>query len=268
MQMPELERKKIRNANRNSVRIIVLVYVLVHLAFGISGALLSNEDEYTVSPFRTPQSLSSTKSISLIRWDYAPREDVMEVVFDIEDSAYSKGSIQFTAMCHNKNLDSQVVYNDEDMLILQLYDMPREDGLKIAITFEYTPASGEMTETSFYSYIGAINLVDTLPVLSQTEYYVSRQEYDIAYYQSLISGVEKSIEQKESSITEIEEEITRLQSKDKTLTTDEMLNLQEHIQNNQDSISALESQISELKVTISDYQAIIKVLEERKAKYE
>lgn len=268
MQMPELERKKIRNANRKSVRVIVLVYVLVHLAFGFSGMLLSDEDEYTVSPFRTQQPLSDTKSISLIRWDYAPGEDVMEVVFDIKDTAYSKGSIQYTVMCRNKNLDSQVVYSDDKMLILQLYDMPKEADSKISITFEYTPTSGEMSETNFYSYVGVINLVDTLPVLSQSEYYVSRQEYDIAYYQGLIAGVEKSIEQKETSISEIEEEITRLQSRNETLTTDEMLNIQEHIENNQYSIKALRSQIEELRILISEYQNIIKVLEERKEKYE
>ena len=270
MQMPELKRKKIRNANRKSVRKIVLVYVLVHAAFGLSGMLLNNKSEYTVSAFRTPQSLSNTKTISLIRWDYAPKEDVMEVVFDIKDTAYSKGSIQFTAIHNKKNLDSKVVYSDDDMIIIQLYGISKskDDRKKIVITFEYNPDVGEMTETSFYSYIGTVNVVETLPVLSESTYYVSRQEYDIAYYQDLISKVEKNISDKEASISEINEEIIRLQSKDNTLTTTEMLNLQEHIKNNQDSIVSLKAQIEELRITISGYQSIIRVLEERKAKYE
>lgn len=254
--------------NRNSVRITVLLFFLIHLVFFLTG-FLPDQSQYTCSAFRTSQSLSDYKTVTLIRWDYSPRERVMELVFDLNNTAYSEGTIEFSAIFDNaKNLDSQIVYSEGDMLVIQLYKIPKQTGRKIAITFEYTPEGEKTCETSFYSYTGIINEVDSLPILSPDEYYLSRQDYDIAYYQGLIDDLEELMTKNETSIVNIDQDIERLQGDTTNLTTDEMLNLSETIENDKSKIEALEASNSEALLKIASYQETINVLEQRKADYE
>lgn len=268
MQILKKKNRKRQNRNRNSVRIVVVVFFLVHFAFYATG-FIPDQSKYTCSAFRTPQDLSEYKTISLIRWDYSPKEDVMELVFDLKDTSYSTGKIEFSAVYNNeKNLESKIVYSDKDMLILQLIKIPKQTGKKINITFEYTPNGQEMSKTSFYSYTGIIHEVDSLPELNQEQYYIARQDYDIAYYQGLIKDLEDSIAENEDSIESIKADITRLRSNDEVLTTDEILNRNENIANDENSIQSLQVQNESSRKKIAEYQEIIKVLEERKAKYE
>lgn len=257
-----------RNGNRNSVRITVLLFLLVHLAFYLTG-FISDRSKYTYSAFRTSQNLSAYKTVTLIRWDYSPGDKTMELVFDLKNTSYSEGIIEFTALYDNtKKLDSQIVYNEQDMIIIQLYKLPKQNGKKVTITFKYTPEGEKDYETKFYSYTGIINEVETLPILSQDEYYLSRQDYDIAYYKALIKEMEDSISKNEVSIANIKADIQRLQSNDTVLTTDEMLNLNETIENDKSTIETLEGKNGEFREQIVSYQEIIDVLEKRKADYE
>lgn len=273
VQIPEARnkgKKRIvsRNRNRNSVRITVLLFLLVHLAFYLTG-FLPDQSKYTYSAFRTPQNLSEYKTVTLIRWEYCPEDKVMELVFDLKNTSYSEGTIEFTALYDNaKNLDSQIVYSGKDMLIIQLYKIPKQMGKKVSITFEYKPEGEKAYEANFYSYTGIINEVETLPILSSDEYYLARQDYDIAYYQSLIDNLEKLISKNETSIVNIQQDITRLQSDTANLTTDELLNLKETIENDKSKIEALEASNTEARIKIASYQETIGVFEQRKADYE
>ena len=193
----------------------------------------------------------------------------MELVFDLKNTSYSEGKIEFEAVFDNtKNLDSQVVYSEEDMLVIQLYKIPKQTGRKVTITFEFTPVGEKAYETSFYSYTGIIDEADALPVLSKAEYYLARQDYDIAYYRSLIGSLEKTISKNEVSIANIRQDIERLQGSTANLTTDELLNLRETIENDKDKIEALEAADREADLMIASYQETIDVLEQRKADYE
>ncbi len=193
----------------------------------------------------------------------------MELVFDLKNTSYSEGKIEFEAVFDNtKNLDSQVVYSEQDMLVIQLYKIPKQTGRKVTITFEFTPVGEKAYETSFYSYTGIIDEADSLPVLSKAEYYLARQDYDIAYYRSLIGSLEKTISKNEASIANIRQDIERLQGSTANLTTDELLNLRETIENDKDKIEALEAADREADLMIASYQETIDVLEQRKADYE
>lgn len=254
--------KKIVFDNRKSVRIIVVLYVLIHIGFVATG-FLPDRSRYTFSPFREAVYLTGSRSVSLIRWDYAPDEHTMELVFDFTDSAYSKGGIAFDAVYDGKkNLESNIVYQKEDMLIIQLYHIPEQQGKKITVSFEMNE-DGNSRKASFYSYTGIINEVMSLPVRTEREYYVSRQEYDIAYYNSLIDAAEKSIADKRNSVTEIENDNQRLSSNDTKLTMNETLNLSETIQNNNSMIEELNTEIDELNGEIKEYKDIIQVLKDR-----
>lgn len=273
IQIPKMKNKgkkraAFHNKNRNSVRITVLVFFLVHLGFYLTG-FLPDQNKYSYSAFRTSQNLSDYKTVTLIRWEYSPRDRVMELVFDLKNTSYSEGKIEFEAIFDNtKNLESQVVYSEGDMLIIQLYKIPKQTGRKVTVTFEFTPLGDKTYETSFYSYTGIIDEVDSLPVLSEDEYYLARQDYDIAYYQGLIDGLEETISKNENSIANIRQEIERLQGSTANLTTDELLNLSETIENDKNRIDALEAANREADLTISSYQETIHVLEQRKAAYE
>lgn len=262
------KRAAFHSKNRNSVRITVLVFFLVHLGFYLTG-FLPDQGQYTHSAFRTSQNLSDYKTVTLIRWEYSPRDRVMELVFDLKNTSYSEGKIEFGAVFDNtENLDSQIVYSEEDMLIIQLYKIPKQTGRKVTVTFEFTPMGEKTYETSFYSYTGIIDEVDSLPVLSEEEYYLARQDYDIAYYQSLIDGLRETISKNETSIANIQQDIERLQGSTANLTTDELLNLSETIENDKDKIEALETADREADLMIASYQETIGVLEQRKADYE
>lgn len=261
-------KKIFRNNNRNSVRVAVLLFFLIHLVFYVTG-FLPDKSQYTCSEFRIPQRLSDYKTVTLIRWDYSPKDRVMELVFDLKNTAYSEGVINFTAVYDNvKNLDSQVVYNADDMLVIQLYKIPDNTGKKINITFEYTPAGEKMYETSFYSFTGIINEVAALPVLSTEEYYLGRLDYDIAYYQVLIRDLETSVAKNEASLAAIEADMQRLQSNDTQLTTDELLNLNTTLENERGTIKALRSKNEEYRLQISSHQENLDILVQRKAEYE
>ena len=186
-------RKKSTINNRRNVRITVIIFLLVHMAFWASG-YLPDGNKYHSSPYRTPQSLSGYKTVSLIRWDYCPKDRLMEVVFDIQNVQYSEGKTEYDVIYDGKKqLSSTIVYSKDNMLIVQINHVPTASGKRISIRFDYTDSDGKSNSTSFYSYTGIINEVDALPVLSEKEYYINRQDYDIAYYETLIQNMENSI---------------------------------------------------------------------------
>lgn len=262
MNLKEAGRKRIVYNNRRSVRIIVIVYVLIHIAFAAT-SLLPDRNKYSFSAFREPVSLTGSRSISLIRWDYSPDESTMELVFDFENSAYSNGGISFDAVYDGqKSLESEIVYQRDEMLIIQLYHIPEVTGKRVTVSFE-TKEDGNTRKVSFYTYTGIANEVASLPVLSEKEYYIQRQEYDIAYYEGLISAKIKAIQDKQTSIAQIEADNERLNNHDSKLTTDELLNMNETLRNNNSMIEALQVNITELQQEISRYENIIQVLKER-----
>lgn len=257
-----LIKKKNGYNNRTSVRYIVIGYCIVHLLFWAS-SFIPDSNRYTASSLRSVQNLSQYNSVTLIRWDYAPSDNTMEVVFDLTNTLYQDGSISMEARSSNKRLDSKIVYSDQDMLIVQLYKVPKASGNRITIRFEYEE-NGKETSASFYTYVGITNQVKSLPVLTEKEYYYNRQVYDINYYNSLISELEDKITANKEKIDSLEKDLERLSDGKENLTSDELLNLDETITNDTQSIKSLELQISEYENDISGYQDTIKVLEERR----
>ena len=267
MSLKKPDKKKVIYNNRKSVRFIVIIYVLIHLGFAAT-SLMPDRNKYSYSPFREPLNLTGSRSVSLIRWDYSPAEDTMELVFDFANSAYSNGGITFDAVYDGrKNLDSGIVYQKDEMLIIQLYHIPDGQGKRVTVSFE-TQEGGNVRKVSFYTYTGIVNEVSSLPILSEKEYYIQRQEYDIEYYKMLIDANLKKIDDKQASIEEIEADNERLNNNDSKLTTDELLNMKETIRNNNYMIEAMRVDIEELKQQVSRYEDIIKVLNDRKNDYE
>ena len=262
------KKKKVAINNRRNVRITVIIFILVHMAFWASG-YLPDGNKYHCSQFRSPQSLSEYKTVSLIRWDYCTTDRKMEIAFDIQDVQYSEGKTEYDVIYDGKKqLESTIVYSKDNMIIIQIEHVPAARGKRISVRFDYTSDEGKDSTTSFYSYTGIINEVEALPVLSEKEYYINRQDYDIAYYEKLIQNMQNSIQKNEAKVSNIEKEIERLQGDTSNLTTDEILNLKETIDNDQSSKEMMQTQNEEYCKKIASYQETIKVLQKRKDAYE
>lgn len=249
-------------SNRKSVKYIVVIYVVVHLLF-LSSHFIPDSNKYTASEFRISQTLSRYSFISLIRWEYAPSENTMEVVFDMTNTLYQEGTVSMLAKVNDKQLDTKIVYSDQNMLIVQIYNVPKAAGNRIVVEFEYEE-NGEVSVVDFYTYVDIVDTVSSLPVLSEKEYYYNRQVYDIDYYNSLVSSLEKKIESNKEKIKNLEADLKRLGLETQNLTTDELLNLDETISNDTQTIESLERQILDYENKIEDYQDTIRILEERR----
>lgn len=258
-------RKRVKkNRNRVSVRMIVILYVLVHGGFYLTG-FHADQDRYISSKFRVPQELSPYKTVTLIRWDYAPSDRVMEVEFDINNLSYSTGELVFSCFYEGtKPLDCQVVYSSDTGLIIQIYDIPKEQGNRINVEFEYAPEEDKVFTASFVHYTGIMNVVKALPILKAEEYYNNRLTYDIAYYEYLIDIQTELISKDKEQIENIEKEVIRLKENTKELTAEERLHLNESIGNNEDMIRSFQKAIEEAEQTIANYQETIEVLEKRR----
>lgn len=267
MSLKKVENKRIIYNNRKSVRIIVIVYVLIHLGFAAT-SFLPDKNKYSFSAFREPVNITGSRSVSLISWDYSPKEATMELVFDFENSAYSNGGISFDAIYDGqKALESGIVYQKDEMLIIQLYKIPSQQGKRVTVSFE-ADDNGNSRKVTFYTYTGITNEVDSLPILTEKEYYIKRQKYDIAYYEELISADYSSIDNKQTAISQIEADNERLNNHNSKLTTDQILNMNETLRNNNSMIEGLQMEITELKQEISKYEEVIRVLNERIDDYE
>lgn len=252
--------------NRVSVRMIVIAYIAIHLLF-VASNYIPDSKRYTVSALRSTQNLSQYSSVTLIRWDYAPSEGTMEIAVDIKNTLYQDGKITMEVVSSNKRLKSQIVYSNQEMLVVQAYKVPKKKNERITLTFHYEE-DGKEKEVNFYTYVGIANIVSTLPILTEKEYYYNRQDYDIAYYNSLISEADKKIGNNKKRIKEMKDDLKRLTEENESLTTDELLNLDKTITNEEQLISALESENSDLEEDIDGYNETIKILEERKDAYE
>lgn len=248
--------------NRTSVRFIIIIFIIIHLLF-LASNFIPDSNRYSASALRSTQNLSQYNSITLIRWDYAPADRTMEVVFDVKNTLYQDGNISMQALSSNKPLDSKIVYSNQEMLIVQIYKVPKASGNRVTVQFDYEE-DGKETTVSFYTYVGITNQVSELPVLTEKEYYYNRQIYDITYYNSLITELKDQITENQNRIRDLENDLKRLDSGTENLTTDELLNLDETISNETQTIRSLELQISKYEEDIAGYQDVIKVLEERK----
>lgn len=262
------KRRTWKNASRKSVYIITAVFIIVHTGFFFSGFI--PDDRYKkISEFRSPQTLSLYKTISLIRWEYSPKEEIMEVEFDISNILYGDGRVSFSAFCENNQIDSQIVCNREDKLIVQLHNVKYKKNKRIRLSFSYIADGEDNPDTvTFYHTIGYTDEVAALPVLSEEEYGRKRIDYDIAYYQGIIDTNMQKIQENNRKIEATQEELSRLKEHGSALTTDELLNISTSIQNNEEAIRTLDLENRELERQNAENQETIGVLQKRRADYD
>lgn len=270
MKINTILKKQKKFNNRKSVQIIVVVYVLIHLAF-LATSMLPDNNKYKVSTLRSTQSLTAYSNFTLIRWDYAPKDNTMEVVFDLTNTLYQDGKIAMSTYAANKQIDSSIVYKDDNMIIVQIYNIPKSSSCRITVKFDVLDGEKEDDNKNgirFYTYVGVANQVQELPILTEQEYYYNRQIYDLAYYQGLIDELENDNTEAEKRISQLTDDLERLKGNQSDLTSDELLNIDKTISNDEQTIQALKGRITENDKKITDYQNTISVLNERKAAYE
>lgn len=252
------------NTNRNSVRIIVIIWVLTYGFFLSTNYIIPENKTNKSDALRVEQPLSNAKSISMARADYCPSTKTLECEFDIINHVYSDGQIAITSMNAGKEVDSQIVYNDTNDIIIQMYKINPQKPSVFSFEYVFNDEPDEVYKASFVVYGETCRQIESLDILTEDEYYNNRIDYDIEYYTSLIEDLQVANKEHQDKIDELNEDLDRLQSETAELTNDEILNLEGNIENNKAEISVHSGEITTNNDTINEYTEIINILKGRK----
>lgn len=173
------------------------------------------------------------KGVTLTRWDYCEKDQLMEVEIDIRNLAYDgQNRYQFSAQSRSgKQITVTPIIEDEDWIILHLVDVP-ERWSEILLWMDQKEYSDQTAGAlKLFTNINDVNEVDRIETKDWAGYRKQRFENQITLYQDQIAEYQKEIADNQNKIQEIEKEILRLDGSKKYQTVDEQVQTDQSIEN-------------------------------------
>lgn len=249
---------------KNSVLIIFLViFVGGYAAFFTSPLYMPTDtSEYRVTELNTFNELDSEHKFSIARWQYSEEQHRMEVELDIENTAYD-GMTDYRVQVRTDPSSRPTVnkiINESTLLILQIDNV--QDNFKI-ISLQIALPDDNENILRLYTNPEAVERVDTLDILTRTEYQINRLERNITTYNEEIDDLKNEIATKQNKIANIEAQNQELNESRQFRTETEIRDIDNQIQTNKTLIETEKKAIEELNAQILENENRIKLTQEQ-----
>lgn len=193
------------------------------------------------------------REISIGRWQYSQKQQMMELELDINNkSTDGIEKYEYEALERRKGkLDTEVVINKPDFVILRLKNMPvnwREVSVHIQID--------DSNMLKIYTNKSAVKMVDNIQNRSENGYRIEREKNMITQYRNVILQLRK--EQ-----TKLQEGIDQLNENKKGLEKNKKYETEKEKQDTDQQISSIESEVDSKLNKIKENDSDVKEYTER-----
>lgn len=252
---------------KSSILIIFLVVFIGGYTVFFTSPLYMPTDtsDYRETELYAPNALDDEHVFTVVRWQYSETQDRMEVELDIENTAYD-GMTDYRIVVRTDPSSRPTVtkvINDTSLMILQFDNIP--GNFKI-ISLQISLPDNDENILRLYTNPDAVERVDTLEILSRTEYQINRLQRNISVYQEQIEQSNNEIAEREARITNIETQNQELNESRPYRTEAEIQEIDNQIKNNEARIESERDAIEELNAQILENQNRIKLTREQISK--
>ena len=276
------KKQKKKNLTFNVTKLysfIALMFLMGAIFFGTSKMFFAEELPIQQTPINEELELKSNGKMTINKWVYDKNKEKMEVILITNGIKDYKNELSFSSVTReetNKELPVDVVYNDNEIYIIQI-DQVKEEFKQIALRlYKHEKNTDEIfnkesnkkdKEKDIFSTIYTDERKVEMEEISEknTSDYVEEVTNGlIDETESDIKNQEEEIEKKEYTIGEIDKEIEELENDLLYETVDEQVDTNHKIENLKKEIKDYEKEIEENKTNISNMEKKIERLEQRK----
>lgn len=253
-----------KKPKHNRIFAIFLLFFFGGYAFFFSSPLwITDRDGAYLTEIGIPDTSSITgRSITLVRWEYSPEQELMELEIDIHNSA-ADGVDQYTYTADtkpNSEITLKKMVEDPTYTILQLQGVTEAMRDVLVRVTKVDPITETEQICRLYTNSAAVTRVDNITDKTVTEYRMDRVEREITRLKETIVAAEKSIEDLTSINENLDKTNEALTAMVEITAKDEGAKLEEQIAGNEATKKNNLKTIEELKKAIQTDTAEIKRL--------
>src|SRR5699024_446161 len=276
------KKQKKKNLTFNVTKLysfIALMFLMGAIFFGTSKMFFAEELPIQQTPINEELELKSNGKMTINKWVYDKNKEKMEVILITNGIKDYKNELSFSSVTReetNKELPVDVVYNDNEIYIIQI-DQVKEEFKQIALRlYKHEKNTDEIfnkesnkkdKEKDIFSTIYTDERkieMEEIKEKNTSDYVEEVTNGIIDETESDIKNQEEEIEKKEYTIGEIDKEIEELENDLLYETVDEQVDTNHKIENLKKEIKDYEKEIEENKTNISNMEKKIERLEQRK----
>ena len=271
-----------RNQSRKFVRIVIVLFIATYVVLGTSKLYLPTKSTWIDTPLNTQASIGKDRTIKLIRWDYSPSQNYIEIEVDIANESTEKGFYQCNVnyMKDKKEISLPVciIYQNATNAIIHVKDVPSTAN-QFSFIFAFMRKSDDYDATLMNASISSMKQVENLTPLNEAGYQLKRKQLEKIATDAKIKKSQSKINKRNEEISVLQKQIESLNAEAEYKTSDELIDLNADITKKTTEIDKLSAAIQSENLKITDYTTkiteldnLIKTLEpnvkEIKIKYE
>ena len=248
--------KKIRLQKSVFLVGFVIAYIILLIGFFTSTEWFPKDGKLIEeTPIGTTVTFAD-RDFTLKRWDYAPKQKMMELEFQIlNHSTDGIKNLYYEAIERKKgNLKVEQVYEEDSLTIIRIKNVP-ERFKEISFRIKLTQDAEEMLK--YFTNKKVVNRVEEIKDRSQQQYLIDREGMNIADCEAKIETNKEAIVDQEKKITNANESINRLLESKKYQTEEDQLNTDAMIQQLENDIVAYQETVASLDAEIVEYEVKI-----------
>lgn len=199
------------------------------------------------------------KTFTLISWEYSDEQNLMEVIFKIDDYSYDQNeSIAVTVRDRLQGtFPADIIIHNRDLMVIQISDVSKR----------FTDVSCQIdiggSGVKFYTNNEKVERVSDIKIMKEYEYYIRMLNGEINQYTMEIQDYEKDIEDVRSSINAANDTIKELRESEIYKTENEVNTIENRIEQINSDINGMENQIVDINGLIYERTLQIQNLNEQ-----
>lgn len=280
--MKKRKRKNLTTKWSNLYIILALFFIMGFGFFFSSKVFMAEDIPINQSPLNEEFDLRANGKLTITDWKYDNDNKKMEVILVTNGIKNYKNELNFTAIPRNNmklNLPVKVVYNENDIYILQIKDIP-SDFQQIALRLNKAEIESDDLFENDNKEISKSTLISTLYTDQRVVKKGDIGERDYKYYaveitDDMINNSKNKIDELKKNVTTVDSRITIINTEIKKL-EEEILyqTVEEQVETN-NQIYTLNNEIEQnnrekdiLNTNIKSLEEKIEKLEQRKRDFE
>ncbi len=256
--------ERLRKAEKsNFLRIFLVAYIFLLCFFLSSKAWYPDKESDYVQPTEFGKTVTfENRDFTLKRWDYAEKQRIMEVEFQILDhSTDGIKHLYYEAVDIRKGqLQVETVFEESNLIVVRIKEIPEEWS---QISFRVKLSEDEEKVLKYYTNKASVNKVEKIEDKTKEEYFENRAESDKENIKKEIEKQKVLIFEYETKIDNANQNISELMASKKYQTEEEQLNTDSAIQKLEEDILAYQEAIAESDEKIREYEEKIKQTEKK-----
>lgn len=260
----ETIRKFVRKQN-NALWVLLIIFIVGEVFFFSSHFFMPVDMGSRLTPLNATLQLGEDRKVTLVRWDYSPGQSMMEVELSIQNLTFD-GQDRYVARAYimaggTVSREPEYIITEPNYMVMHFSDIPATwTDISLWITLDNMEDSSVL---KLYTNNVAVNRVEKIASMSQTQYQVRRLQDQIDAFKNEQVELESQIEATKEKIALLEAGNKNLVADKEFQTAEQVKETERIIEENNYKISEYEHLIDDLTGQINERESLIKQTERK-----